>query len=300
MKILIILIKMKGGVGRANREIADALRKKGHEVDILSREDNLNSHSLFMSILPIRRRVKKLVMEKNYDVIYSQDYSCAVPLLFPYPLFRKKHFCCFCGVKKGNHPDHLRLEQFSQKIIHRTTGKIMGRKLVVIGDRLKEMFPKATLIYRGVNTEKFRPLGKKRDSLGWYHSDNESVTKEEVEEISKNLDLKPLIAKNIPEDEMNEFYNKCKVFVNVPLSAGFNLSWLEAMSANVPTIIGNNEGAGRFLPISKMEDGENKTEELVKMAKGTKKEDYRKWIIDNGFTWENKSEDLIKFFNKHR
>ena len=38
MKILIVLLRKPGGVGRANGEIAEALMEMGHEVDILSRE----------------------------------------------------------------------------------------------------------------------------------------------------------------------------------------------------------------------------------------------------------------------
>ncbi len=57
MKILIVLRKLRGGVGRANTEIANALRKKGHRVDILSREDDLKIYSLAKSIFPLRRKI---------------------------------------------------------------------------------------------------------------------------------------------------------------------------------------------------------------------------------------------------
>ena len=132
MKILIVLLKFSGGVGRANTEIANALRKKGHEVDILSREDDLKKHSLIRGIFPLRKEIKKLMRGKNYDVIYTQDYICALPLLLPYPLFWKKHFCCFCGMKRGG----------SQKIIQDVVGFLMDKKLVVVSDELKKNFKK--------------------------------------------------------------------------------------------------------------------------------------------------------------
>jgi hypothetical protein len=57
MKILIVLLRLKGGVGRANGEIASELRKMGHEVDILSREDDLKMFSLGKSVFPMRRKM---------------------------------------------------------------------------------------------------------------------------------------------------------------------------------------------------------------------------------------------------
>ena len=55
------------------------------------------------------------------------------------------------------------------------------------------------------------------------------------------------------DKKMNKFYNKCKVFINITTpDAGFNLSWLEAMSAGVPIVIGNNNGAGPLMPFDKI------------------------------------------------
>lgn len=297
MKILIILLRLRGGVGRANKEIAEVLRKKGHKVDILSREDDLKKYSLIKGIFPVRNRIKRLMKEKNYDIIYTQDYSVAPSLLFPYPLFWKKHFSCFCGVKPGNHP---RLIQWHHKFIHRLTGKIMGKKLVVIGDELKKIFPKATLIYRGVNLKKFKPLRKKRSFLGWIFTDNETISLQEIKKIGDRVNLKLLVAKDIPEDKMNDFYNKCKVFVNLPRTAGFNLAWLEAMAAGVPIIVGNYEGAGTFLPINKVSNNQNREEKMISMIKNPKNMNYRKWLMDNGFIWKNKARDLSILFEEGR
>jgi glycosyltransferase involved in cell wall biosynthesis len=305
MKILIVLRKFQGGVGRANSEIAEVLRKKGHKVDFLSREDNLKIHSLRKSIFPLRKRIKELMKKENYDILYTQDYSMALPLLFPYPIFWRKHFCCFCGIKTKKNMKFFQGNFISKCLypyhifLHRITGKVMGKKLVVIGDQLKEIFPKARLIYRGVNIKNFRPLDKKRDSIGWYSSDNEIISKKDIKEISKKIKLKPLIAEYIPKNQMNNFYNKCKVFINLPRTAGFNLSWLEAMATGVPIIIGNYKGAGSFLPIEKISNNEkNKNNKIIKIIKNPKKIDYRKWLIENNFTWENKVEELIKFFGE--
>jgi glycosyltransferase involved in cell wall biosynthesis len=304
MKILIVLRKLKGGVGRANTEMAESLRKLGHKVDILSREDDLKIYSLFPSIFPLRKKIKQLMKKKNYDIIYTQDYTIAIPLLFPNKIFWKKHFCCFCGIKTKENIDFFKgrykLKFFYNFhiLLQRLTAKKMGKKLVVIGDKLKKTFPKATLIYRGVNTNQFKPLKKKRDSIGWYSSDNEVITLEEMKKISKKTNLKLLIAKKIPQNKMNDFYNKCKVFINIPRTAGFNLSWLEAMAAGIPIVIGNYKGAGIFLPIEKVSYKKDFVSEITDIIKNPKKINYRKWLIDNGFTWDNKAKELIKFFQK--
>ncbi len=292
MKILIVLLRKPGGVGRANGEIAEALMEMGHEVDILSREDDLKVFSLAKSIFPMRKRVSELMRKKGYDFIYTQDYSCAMPLIFPYPIFWKKHFCCFCGVKSGKHPE---LVQWHQKFLQRFTGRIFGKKLVVIGDQLKEIFPKAKLIYRGVNLKKFKPLKKKRSCLGWIDKDIELISRAELKKVCGAVKLKLCVAEGIPPEKMNGFYNKCKVFVDIPRTAGFNLAWLEAMAAGVPIVIGNERGAGSFLPFDKISDDVDMSKEVEKIIKKPVKINYRNWLIKNKFTWKDKAKELVSF-----
>ena len=287
MKILIVLLRLKGGVGSTNSEIANVLRNKGHKVDILSREDDYESYSFF-DFFALKRVVNYLMKENGYDIVYTQDYSITFPLLFPSPIFWKKHFSCFCGIKtRGIH-----------KLFQNVVGKIMGRKLVVIGDELKERFPNSTLIYRGVNFKKFKPLGKKRDCLGWMERDTENISEKDLQKISDSTGLKFAVAKDISPDKMNEFYSKCKVFVSLPTKAGYNNIWNEAMAAGVPIVIGNEKGAGTMLPFDKVLEGENNIERIKQIIKKPKKINYRKWLISNKFSWENKSNELIKFLEK--
>ena len=294
MKILIILKNMgqkkglPGGVGNANDEIKMALEKLGHGVDILSREDDLKIYSLSRSIFPLREKIIQLNKEKNYDIIYTQDWSLILPLLFPYPILRKKHFACFCG-----------REESKSIILQNIIGFIMGEKLIVIGDRLKKDFPKATLIYRGVNFKKFKPLHKKRYSLGWVDkgTEHKSISKGELKEIADSFGLKLSIAKDIPTNKMNEFYNKCKVFISMPIQAGYNNVWNEAMAAGVPIVIGNDRGAGTMLPFDKVLDKEDKVRKIKEIIKNPKKINYRKWLIENGFSWNNIAKKLLKVFS---
>lgn len=112
MKILIVLKNMDhqrglpGGVGNANEEIAKQLRKLGNKVDFLSREDDLKKYSLVNSILPLRKEIKKLMEKEDYDVIYTQDWTLTLPLLFPSRILKKETFCMFLwtsGKFSNNH-----------------------------------------------------------------------------------------------------------------------------------------------------------------------------------------------------
>ena len=135
MKILIVLKNMcqkkglPGGVGNANDEIKKAFKKLGHKVDILSREDDLKIHSFSHSVFPLRKKILRLVKKEKYDIVYTQDWSLTLPLFFPYPILRKKHFACFCGREKT-----------ISIVLQNIVGLIMGKKLIVIGDRLKKTF----------------------------------------------------------------------------------------------------------------------------------------------------------------
>ena len=63
--------------------------------------------------------------------------------------------------------------------------------------------------------------------------------------IAKEKGLELSIAKNIPPEKMNDWYNTLKVFVSYPPSyVGFNLVWLEAKASGVPLVLGNENGIG--------------------------------------------------------
>lgn len=282
MKILIFLTKWKGGVGVVVRSIKKELEKRGHKVTCVSREEYLDCTSSVKNIFWLRKKYKKIIERENPDIVYTQDWSMALPLLFPFKLFSKKHFCCFHGNQVGK-------TRFIQKII----GQTMGKKLFVVGDSLKKRFPSANLVYNGVDLDLFRPLNKKRDCLGWINKDTE-IEEEEVIELANKVGLKPLIAKNyvIPFEKMNEeFYNKCKVFISLPpFGAGFNLCWVEAMAAGVPIIIGNKEGIGWKLNLDKFEN----KEDIFKKIKSLKPKDYRKEIEKSELTWVKHVDKLLR------
>jgi glycosyltransferase involved in cell wall biosynthesis len=282
MKILIVLKRWVGGVGVVVKNIKKELEKMGHDITIISREDDL-AIGFFGSLFKIRNLINRI--GGKYDIIYTQDWSIALPLLYPYEIFKKNHFCCFHGNQPGK-------TKFLQDII----GKKLGKRLIVVGDSLKHRFPKSNLIYNGIDLNQFKPLNKKREFLGWIDKSTEKISKEDLIDLSNKIGLPPLIIKkfSIPFENMNEdFYNKCKIFVSLPpKSAGFNLCWTEAMAAGVPIIIGNGEGIGCKLPIEKVDDLKNLSKTILK----TKDKNYREWLKNNNFSWKRNVEGLLKLW----
>jgi len=231
MKILIILVRREGGVGKVVNSIKPILKERGHLIEVISREDDLDCYSLRGSFKKMREEVKK----RDYDILYTQDWSCALPFLF-----WKNHYTCF----HGSNPN--KVGRFFQTFV----GQVKEKKLIVVGDKLKKKFPKSNLIYNGVDFNKFKDLNNRRDKIGWINKDAEGITKGEFFKIAYDHGLEPTIAKNIPQEKMNEWYNSLKVFVSYPTKiAGFNLCWLEAKAAGVPKVLGNENGVG----ISKVE-----------------------------------------------
>jgi len=290
MKILIVILRHKGGVGNANRELARCLRKRGHQVDILSREDDLNIYGMLDGLIPLREKIIELEQQNIYDIIYTNDYSMTLSLLFPYHIYKNKHICCFCGYKLRDRGIHHVLQHF--------VGWKMGKNLVVIGDNIKEKFPKATTIYRGINFDKFFNKNMERKYIGLIKRDTETLTEEEIKEIGKKTNLPVLIAEDIPQEKMNDFYNKLKVFISTPKCGGWNNSWNEAMACEVPLIIGNEIGGGRILPLEKASDVELCTKLILSSNLNEGGSLYRKWLKINDFSWDAKSKQLEEFFNE--
>lgn len=287
MKILIFLTKWKGGVGVVVKSIKKELEKRGYDVVCISREEDLKYNSSVKNLFQLRKEYREIILKENPDIIYTQDWSMALPLLFPFSIYKEKHFCCFHGNQSGK-------TKFVQKII----GNKMKSKLFVVGDSLKKRFPQSNMCYNGVDLDLFKPLNKKRNCLGWINKETEIEEEEEVIDLANKLGLKPLIAKNfnIPFDKMNEnFYNKCKIFISLPpFGAGFNLCWVEAMASGVPIIIGNKEGIGWKLNIDKFKD----KEDLIKNLEKVSEKDYRKEIEKSDLTWKSHVDKLLDVWER--
>ena len=230
MKILIYYIRNYGGVGRVMEEIIPLLKDKGFEVECISREDDLKCYSLLQSFFKIRNLIKR----KKYDILFTQDWGCALPFIF-----KKNHCCLYHGMNIN------KIGRIFQKFVY----FMMKRNLLVVSNNLKKKFPNAKVIPNGVNFNKFKDLGLKRDKLGWVYKKEEwnvdTISMEDAFELAKSYGLELSVANNIKPEDMNKWYNELKVFVNLPTwYTGFNLSWLEAKASGVPIIIGNENGIG--------------------------------------------------------
>lgn len=292
MKILIIIKKWKGGVGNSSRRTKKALEKRGHKIKIISREDDLKKFSLLSSIFSIRKYVKEHA--QNFDIIYTKDWSMALPLLFPYPLFLRKHFCDICGVERKK-------SRIFQIIVTEFMG-IFGR-LTVSSDYLKGYFPKSKVIYRGIDDDEFKPLNKERKYIGWVKKETEEINEDFVKKLSKKTKFPYIIAEDTPYNKMNDFYNKCLIFISFPpKESGGNNVWAEAMSAGVPMVIGNERTLTKDWPIEKIKNHEDEFEKLTRLVKNYKyyKKDHRKWLKEKGLTWDNTAKKILKVFKERK
>jgi len=287
MKILIFLKKWPGGVGVVVNSIKKELKNMGHKVVCVSREEDLKCFSSVKNLFWLRNKYKKIIKKENPDIIYTQDWSMAFPLLFPLRLFKKKHFCCFHGNEPGK-----------SKILQDLVGKILGKNLIVVGDILKKRFPKSNLIYNGVDFKNFKPnrkIKKIKNSVGFVNWKTKDYNYEKIKLACKNLGKKLIVAENIPYEKMPEFYQKLECFISLPpKDAGFNMSWIEAMACGVPKIIGNNYGIGSKLPIIKIED-QGSIENAIKKANKKKYEGFFRKIDLN---WKNHSNKLLEVWNE--
>jgi glycosyltransferase involved in cell wall biosynthesis len=248
-KILMVLTRYKGGVGRVVTSVKPLLEKAGYDVEIISREDDLNCYSFKNSIRLLRKKIKSI----DYDVLYSQDWSIALPLLD-----FKNHYVCFHGIEPA--------ATFLQKFVY----LIKQRKVIVVGNTLKEKYPKSKVIYNGVNFNEFYNLNKERQCVGWIKRDYETITEKDIIKYGKDNNLKVSIAENIKPSKMNEWYNSLSVFISYPKDyTGFNLCWLEAVAAGVPTVLGNNNGMGikNIKKYYKTMTWENHVKKLLKVLK---------------------------------
>ena len=99
MKILFVVKERKykgfGGVETLMKNLSKEFNKKGHTVDILSRQDDLKLNSVRQSLSSLRKKIKDIMKKEKYDIIYTQDWNIALPLLFPLSDIQEKTFLFF-------------------------------------------------------------------------------------------------------------------------------------------------------------------------------------------------------------
>lgn len=281
------MIRWKGGVGTVIKNVKKQLEEKGHEVDIISREDDLQIYSFRKSVNLIRQLVKKKNENYNYDIIYTHDWSMTFPLLFPTRLFKEKHYCQFHGVQFG------KVSSWFQSYV----GKEMYNKLIVNREDQLERFPKSSLIFNGLDRDLFKQLKIKRieNSVGFANDPVKMYHFDEIKEAVMTSGKIFMPIWGINHEKMPDFYNQIETFISFPLEkiAGFNMSWLEAMSCGVPKIVGNDAGIGGMLPIDKIKDFSSIREAIEKATE----KDYPT-LIPDGFSWNDHVNKLLELWEK--
>ena len=277
MKILMVIIRWKGGVGRVAENQKRVFEKLGHEVKVISREDDLKCFTTRDGWRELRRAVDK----EGYDILYVQDWSCAIPLLA-----YKNVFVNFNGVE-ATHPRLQKIVAMAQR-----------KKLTVISGQLKTIFPNATLAHVGVDLDKFKnlELERKPGTIGFANFPTNDYNYSKIKKAAEETGLEFVeIKMKLSADEMVEFYNKLEYFISLPLvGAGFNMSWVEAMACNVPKIIGNYNGVGKSLDITHVESHSSVSEAIKKAV------DNRPYKINEDFNWESQGKLILNLFERNR
>ncbi|HUW44056.1 MAG TPA: hypothetical protein VMV95_03805 [Bacillota bacterium] len=142
MKILLLYRTKDDPTGKFAKNIKDALEKKGCEIDSISRNEDLHIFSLSGSMDGLKNFVIEKDKENNYDIIYTQDWSIAFPLLFPTKILFDKHYCLFHDFEKEGGAQ--------SKIFQKITGNLLGNHLLVKTEELKRNFSKSIISSDGL------------------------------------------------------------------------------------------------------------------------------------------------------
>ena len=148
MKILILYRTVKDSVGKFVLDLKNNLEGKGHGVEIFSRNEDLHFSTLSSSMGGLKEFVTEKDRKNNYDIIYTQDWSIAFPLLLPAKTLFQKHYCLFHS--------HEEIGGTQSKILQKITGNLLGSHLLIKTEELKKKFPKAVLSKDGLEILNFK------------------------------------------------------------------------------------------------------------------------------------------------
>jgi len=147
MKVLIVHKTYKGGVGVHVKEISNELRKKGIQVDEVTRNEDLKFTSFFTSYFKLRDLYKK--WSKEYDIIHTHDWSITYPATKSNINNLVATFHAF--------PTNLVASYFQNFCISN-----LNERAIVVSPSMKRKYRRATYIPNGVNLNLFRPIENKK------------------------------------------------------------------------------------------------------------------------------------------
>lgn len=286
MRILMVEKTRVGGVHVHVSSVAKELRKLGHEVNIITRVEDLG----FSSFVDSYSAMKKFFAKKaqQYDIIHAHDWSIV------YPAIR-------AGVGNLVATFHGLPTTFIAKYFQDTAIRALGSRAVVISPRMLITYPSATYVPNGIDPNIFLPNRPGKQDEVLVLGVAQKYYRREITRVATDLGFRVHTAEGIPYSRMPEFYNSVDVFVSIPpRTTGFNMVWLEAMACEVPYIIGMNVGIGEILPIYKV----NGIKELKTLLTTIKEGNLpplkgsRKWVIENGFTWAEHARQIVRIYSE--
>jgi glycosyltransferase involved in cell wall biosynthesis len=284
MKVLMVHKTRRGGVAIHVKEISEELRKKGIEVEEITRNEDLKLTSFWKSYFKMKTFFKK--WSKEYDIIHCHDWSSAYPALKTKIKNLIATFHAF--------PTNVVANYFENYCI-----KKLGERAIVVSPKMKKIYKNSTLILNGVNLsifKKYRNIKRIKNLVGLAQQYN----LDKITNVLKRLGIKFVCTNGkLKYEDLGKFYSKIEIFISIPYeAAGFNMVWLEAMACEVPYIIGTSAGIGEILPIYKVSNF-NELEQLLEKYKRREIQplkNQRKWIIENKMTWKEHVKKLIELY----
>ena len=203
--------------------------------------------------------------------------------------------------------------------------KASKRDLIKILDIPEE---RISVIYEGVNHEKFYPLNKHEKFVVGYVGGlgkrknievlleaarkleniifkiaGKGPEKERLESIAKKLKLKNVeFVGFIPEDKLNEFYNSLELFVFPSLYEGFGLSVLEAMACGCLIISSNRGSLPEIVGKAGILINPNTNEIVIAIEKIRRDKKLQEYMRKEGikqakkFCWRKCAEETLKLY----
>lgn len=287
MNILHLHKTRRGGVAIHVSYVKSELEDSSHDVDEISRNEDLDSDSFLRSYHLLQEESK--AWSDDYDVIHAHDWSLAFPLIR-------------AGVKNLVATFHAFPTNPVARLFQDYAISRLGPRAVVISPKMKLRYQDASYIPNGVDLKLFRRTGESHD--GFRVGVAQGYKKEAIKRACDAAGVEFVSTRGeLDYEDLPDFYSSLDAFVSLPYrQAGFNMVWTEAMACEVPYIVGTGAGIGDVLPIYKLRksSGPKSLLELFRDGELPPLKGSREWLERNEFTWERHVESLLRIYETTR
>lgn len=188
---------------------------------------------------------------------------------------------------------------------------------------------KVELVYNGINCERFKPCGEKRNDLALMVgpiSKEEikihgldtfieaakllpkvefiaiGLSKDAINSLSRSLTPNVTLMGMIPQKDLIPYYQKAKVYCQLSLRESFGVALAEAMCCECVPVVTKNGGAmseivGKTGFFARFNDPENVAEMIMKALKSGKGKEARKRIVRH-FSIARREKTLVNLIQK--